>query len=273
MTIRGYSFKEKVQSPTLPQKNDLQQPQWSSNGHIISKQQQQQQQHTSRMLPVVGTCDHKYCSPILLGSLLGVVILVLLCYSCYSRIMDGSSYSIGSGTKKQHLGFRSNAVGLGLDDGGDRFQEELQRCKRNHQSEWNKWKSKNNNEYNNKDDGGQIPDEDDDNNPSSGNYNVQYMDNLRLRKGKIRLVFTREHDRYRISGVSSYENCEGEAHNIVEGFVLLDGKEGWWREESEHGMELINYGTFDFKRNRFRGNWRENTGISGSFIEFIKDLS
>merc|ERR1712176_952012 len=152
------------------------------------------------------------------------------------------------------------------------FQEELERCKNNHKSKWEAWISKDDDNSSSKDGSpkhGQI----------SGNYNVKFIDNLKLTKAKMRIEFHREDNRYRISGVSMYKRI-GEAR-IVEGFVLLDGSEGWWREEVQHSdknddgnvaMELINYGTFDFERKRFRGTWRTSTGNFGSFIEFSREL-
>ena len=47
---------------------------------------------------------------------------------------------------------------------------------------------------------------------------------MRFRDAEVRLVFAREGGRYKIDGASKYESGET---NVIEGYVLLDGREGW----------------------------------------------
>jgi len=122
--------------------------------------------------------------------------------------------------------------------------------------------------------------------PYSGTYKVKYIHRMKYHEATVHLVFTNVDGRYQISGTSNYHNGDT---NIVEGLMLLDGRECWWREEYFHttgrssrshvggrgeggGVELLTYGQFDLHHHTFVGNWRFNqVGQFGSLIEFRKD--
>jgi len=101
-----------------------------------------------------------------------------------------------------------------------------------------------------------------------GDFDVQYMDRGKQLSSFVKIKLMNTGGQYKIEGDCS--DADGSA-KITEGFASHSG-DAWWVEQTfsgnDAGLKVLTEGRFDFEANEFRGKWRANTGVSGTYTSF-----